>query len=78
MNVVAGSSHRSKDLISRFVAADVAESARQPSGHYCASAVQEPSKEVGGFRDHRQGCPQIVGMMDEPVRAHTQSALPAD
>jgi hypothetical protein len=34
MNVVAGRSHRSKDLIGRLVSADVAESARQPSGHY--------------------------------------------
>jgi hypothetical protein len=68
MNVVAGCSHRSKDLIGGLVSADVAESARQPSGHYRAAAIQEPSKEVGRSRNHRQGCPQVVRMIGELAR----------
>ena len=65
MNDVAGRSHRSQDLIGRLVSAYVAKSARQPSGHYRAAAIQEPSQEVGGFLNHRQGCPQVVRMIVE-------------
>jgi hypothetical protein len=68
MDSVTGSPHGPKNLIRNLISANVPESASQPSGHHGSAAAQQPAENVGWFYNHRQGCPQVIGMIRELTR----------
>ncbi len=69
MDSVTGGPHGPKNLIRNFISANVPESASQPSGHHSSAAAKQPTEDIGGFYNHRQGCPQVIGMIRELTRS---------
>src|SRR5690606_24395377 len=54
-HIVAGTSHRTDDIIGHPVPADIPPGACQPAGYYAMTAIKQPWKEIRSISYAQQG-----------------------